>query len=82
MKSRNDEQEPDLRCDVSGASGHVTTKPSICNWDTFYKLGVYARKVKCLTLGGLHCVEGPTESLAMNFDRIAEVSKRHSRLTL
>jgi len=51
-----------MRCDVFGASGHVTTKPSICKRDTFYKLGVYARKVKCLTPGGLSRVKGFTES--------------------
>ena len=29
-KSRGDEQKPDMRRDAFGASGHVTTKPSIC----------------------------------------------------
>ena len=61
-KSRGDEQELNMRCEVFGASGQsrpreafgsVTAKPSICKRDTFYKLGVYARKVKCLTPGGL-----------------------------
>lgn len=69
-----------MRCDVFGASGHVTTKPSICKWNAFYKLGVYARKVKCLTLGGLLRVEGATENSAMGFDRVAEVSREHSKL--
>jgi len=52
-KSRGDEQELNMRCDIFGASGHVTAKPSICNWDMFYKLSVYAMKVKCLTPGDL-----------------------------
>lgn len=42
-----------MRCDVSETSGHVTAKSSICAWLTFYKLGVHARKVSCLTLGDL-----------------------------
>ena len=71
-----------MRCDVLGASGHVTTKPSICNRGTFYKLGVYAGKVKCLTSGGLHCVEGTTDTGAIRCDRNAEVSRRHSRWSL
>ncbi len=50
---RGDEQELDRRCDVGGASGHVTIKPSICNWPAFYKSSIYAMKVWCLTLGGL-----------------------------
>ena len=79
MKSRGDEQESDMRCDVSGASGHVTAKPSICNWLTFYKSGVYARKVKCLTLGGLYCVEGTTDSGEIHYDRSTEISRGHSR---
>jgi hypothetical protein len=41
--------------------GSVTAKSSICNWVRFYKSGVYARKVKCLTPGGLYGVEGSTE---------------------
>ena len=45
--------EPDMRRDASGASGHVTTKPSICGWDAFCKSGVYAAKVTCLTPGDL-----------------------------
>ena len=68
-----------MRCDVFGASGHVTIKPSICNRDTFYKLGVYARKVKCLTSGCLHCVEGATDTRAILCDHNTEVSRRHSR---
>ena len=71
-----------MRCDVSGASGHVTIKPSICNWGAFYKLGVYARKVKCLTPGGLHGVEGTTDTGAILCDRRAEISRRHSRWPL
>lgn len=42
-----------MRCDVGGASGHVTIKPSICNWPAFYKSSIYAMKVWCLTLGDL-----------------------------
>ena len=71
-----------MRCDVFGASGHVTIKPSICNRNTFYKLGVYAMKVKCLTSGGLYCVEGATDAGAILCDRSAEVSRRHSRWSL
>ena len=71
-----------MRCDVFGASGHVTIKPSIWNWDTFYKFGVYARKVKCLTPGGLHCVNGITDTRAILCDRSAEVSRRHSKWSL
>ena len=67
-----------MRCDVSEASGHVTTKPSICKRLTFYKLGVYARKVKCLTLGDLWRVEGTTDERATGRDRATEVSKVHS----
>lgn len=46
---------------MSGAYGHVTIKPSICNWLVFYKSGAYARNVNCLTLGDLLCVNGLTE---------------------
>ena len=35
-------------------------------------------KVKCLTPGGLHCVEGATDTGAIRCDRSAEVSRRHS----
>jgi len=52
-KLRGDEQKPDMRRDASGASGHVTAKPSICGWDAFCKFGVYAAKVTCLTPGDL-----------------------------
>ncbi len=69
-----------MRCDVFGASGHVTAKPSICKWDAFYKLGVYAMKVKCLTPGGLYCVEGATDYREIDSDRSTEVSRRHNRL--
>ena len=77
-KSRGDEQEPDVRCDADGASGHVTAKPSSCEWPAFYKFGVYAMKAKCLTPGGLHCVEGATDDEAIHGDRNAEVSRGHS----
>ena len=52
-KSRGDEQKPDPRRGASGASGHVTAKPSICDWGVLCKSGVYARTVSCLTPGGL-----------------------------
>ena len=52
-KSRGDEQKPDTRRGASGASGHVTAKPSICDWGVLCKSGVYARTVSCLTPGGL-----------------------------
>ena len=39
-------------------------------------------KVKCLTPGGLQCVDGLTDNGEIDCDRIAEVSRRHSRLTL
>jgi hypothetical protein len=45
-----------MRCGTSGASGHVTTKPSIRKWDVLYKSGVYAQKALCLTPGGLYGV--------------------------
>ncbi len=60
----------------------MTTKLSICNRDTFYKLGVYAMKVKCLTSGGLSYVEGTTDIRAIGCDRMAEVSRRHNRWSL
>ena len=71
-----------MRCDVFETSGHVTAESSIHNWDAFYKSSVYARKVKSLTLGGLHNVEGPTETEEIQSDRCAEVSRGHSRLFL
>ena len=68
-----------MRCDVFEASGHVTIKPSTCNRDTFYKLGVYAMKVKCLTSGGLSYVDGATDIRVICCDRTTEVSRRHSK---
>ena len=53
-----------MRRDAFGASGHVTTKPSICKlgrnagMDAFCKSGAYARKDSCLTTGDLHGVAG------------------------
>ncbi len=55
-KARGDEQKPDMRCGTLGASGHVTTKPSIRSRGVLYKSSVYARKVLCLTPGGLYGV--------------------------
>lgn len=63
---------------MSGASGRMTTKPSICNWLMFYKSGAYARNVNCLTLGDLLCVNGLTEGEEICSDRKAEVSREHS----
>jgi hypothetical protein len=57
-KLRGDEQEPDTRCDTSGTSGHVTAKSSICIGGVFYKSGVYAVNVSCLTSGDLPAVRG------------------------
>ena len=71
-----------MRCDVDGASGHVTTKPSICKRSAFYKSRVYAAKVSCLTPGDLPVVEGATEPGAIRADRSAEVSSGHSRWPL
>ena len=76
-----------MRCDVGGASGHVTMKPSICKRSAFYPTGtsvgrksrVYAVNVSCLTPGGLLGVEGATEPRAIEVDRPAEVSSEHSR---
>ena len=42
-----------MRCDVDGASGHVTMKPSICSGSAFYKSSVFAVRVSCLTPGDL-----------------------------
>jgi hypothetical protein len=82
-KSRDDEQKPDMRRSAFGASGHVTTKPSICKRDACCKSGVYARKDSCLTTGDLPCVVKAkaitTEDRGTGFDRLAEVSRRHSR---
>ena len=53
---RGDAQELDSRCGTSGASVHVTTKPSIRKLGVLYKSGVYASKATCLTPGGLYDV--------------------------
>jgi hypothetical protein len=80
-----------MRCDASETSGHVTTKSSICNWDAFYKSGVYATTVLCLiplkgvlkrAPGGLSRVNGFTEIGEIRFDRVTEISRRHSRREL
>ena len=47
-----------MRCGTPGASGHVTAKPSIRNWDVLYKSSVYAQKALCLTPGDLPCALG------------------------
>ena len=88
-KSQGDEQKPDMRRDAFGTSGHVTAKSSIysvggnTNKGAFCKSGVYARKDSCLTTGDLPCVLAAkavvTESRGTGSDRMAEVSKRHSR---
>ena len=61
-----------MRCGTSGASGHVTTKPSIGNRGVLYKSGVYARKALCLTPGGLSCAlpVGGAEGRAIDPDRM------------
>jgi len=70
-----------MRRDTSGANGHVTIKPSICEWDVFCKSGVYARKVSCLTAGGLPGVrQSRTEKRGSDSERRAGVSRGHSRL--
>ena len=72
-----------MRCGRSGASGHVTTKPSIGNRGVLYKSGVYARKALCLTPGGLSCALGRrvrlnlAEGRAIDPDRMGEVSRGH-----
>ena len=88
-KSRGDEQKPDTRRDASGASGHVTTKPSICKpgrnagMSAFCKSGAYARQDSCLTTGDLR---GAWWQLGHAGRRVtaaedhAEVSKGRSRL--
>jgi hypothetical protein len=68
---RGDEQKPDMRRDASGASGHVTVKPSICGWRAFCKSGVYAVKVDMesdqvmthtrLTRTGLNSMQNPDQ---------------------
>jgi len=47
-----------MRCGTPGASGHVTTKPSIRKRGVLYKSGVYAWKVLCLPPGDLPCALG------------------------
>jgi hypothetical protein len=70
-----------MRCGTSGASGHVTTKPSIGNRGVLYKSGAYAWKVLCLTPGGLSCALplGEAEGRVIDPDRMREVSRGHSR---
>jgi hypothetical protein len=70
-----------MRCGTSGASGHVTTKPSIGNRGVLYKSGVYARKALCLTPGGLSCAlpMGGAEGRVIDPERMREVSRGHSR---
>jgi hypothetical protein len=73
-----------MRCGTLGASGHVTTKPSIRKWGVLYKSGVYARKVLCLTPGDLHCALGGcvrgklAEGVVMLLDQRGEVSRGHN----
>jgi hypothetical protein len=86
-KSRGDEQKPDMRRDASGASGHVTTKPSICKlggntgMGAFCKSGAYARKDSCLTTGDLRGVARPkrrvTGRRATGAEDHGEVSTGH-----
>jgi hypothetical protein len=83
-KLRGDEQEPDLRCDTSGTSGHVTAKSSICIGGVFYQSGVCAATGSCLTPGDLHAVRMKprpvrTERGAIRAPWQAEVSRGHRR---
>jgi len=88
-KSWGDEQKPDMRRDASGASGHVTAKPSICKpgrnagMDAFCKSGAYARKDSCLTTGDLHGVASlgrrATGRRATGAEHRGEVSRGHRR---
>ena len=71
-----------MRCDTAETSGHVTAKSSIYAWAVFYKSGTYVMKVQCLTLGGLLGVDGTTEIEAIQFDRLTEISRWHSRCKL
>jgi hypothetical protein len=61
-----------MRCGTSGASGHVTAKPSIGKRGVLYKSGVYARKALCLTPGGLSCAlpMGGAEARVIDPDRM------------
>jgi hypothetical protein len=70
-----------MRRDASGASGHVTAKPSICGWDAFCKSGVYAGKVTCLTPGDLPPVLRRIEAgrLETDAEYRGEVSRGRSR---
>ena len=70
-----------MRCGTSGASGHVTAKPSIGKRGVLYKSGVYSRKALCLTPGGLPCAlpSGGAEGRVIDPDRMGEVSRGHSR---
>jgi hypothetical protein len=59
----------------------VTAKPSFCDWGVLYKSGVHAVKALCLTPGGLPRVDGTTERRAIASERVAEISRGHSRFT-
>ncbi len=71
--------EPDMRCGTFGASGHVTTKPSIRNRGVLYKSSVHERKALCLTPGDLPCALGRrvllelAEGREIDPDRMGEV---------
>ena len=88
-KSRGDEQKPDMRRDASGASGHVTAKPSICKsgampgWMHFVnpapmrgRIRVLPREICAVSLAW----EGrATGRRATGAEYRAEVSRGHSR---
>jgi hypothetical protein len=88
-KSRGDEQKPDMRRDASGASGHVTAKPSICKAGgnagvgAFCKSGAYARTDSCLTAGDLgdvaNSIGRATGRWATGAEHRREVSRGRSR---
>jgi len=68
-----------MRCGTSGASGHVTAKPSIRRLGALYKSGVYARKALSLSPGGFPCAVKMAEGRAIDPDRMGKVSRGHSR---
>ncbi len=71
-----------MRRGASGASGHVTAKPSICDWDALCNSGARAVKVMCLTPGDLLGAVKPlgttAESRVTCSDLHGEVSRGHS----
>jgi hypothetical protein len=58
-----------MRCGTSGASRHVTAKPSIGKRGVLYKSGVYAQKALSLTPGDLSCAVGRRVRLKLAEER-------------